>query len=277
MAKRRLKYFDNEQDLLSFATTEFNERFDLLCNDAFLCFLPANFPPGLDYDELPFKEPYGLPKGYLFNVFGFPGEYSLTISEGIHEATSAAVVSCMSMLDFVAGLFDGNLKESNIFDPQSKGKKQGAKGTVKNSCVEYAYRFMGYNRQILRLFLQIYQIKMGQISFPDPVYTLSQTFTIQQSGKRTRLAAQKRLTWEISIGSKKLHLKIKPLKEKPLVKQYINRDIDPPHYRLFFDVSKFIEDLINSVFQPKGYLNILETNVELQKNFDKAIGQLYDF
>ena len=217
MAKTKLRNFDSKQDLLDFATSEFNDRFDLLCNDVFLSFLPANFPPGLDYDELPFKEPYGLPKGYLFNVFGFPGEFSLKISEGIQVATSAAVVSCMSMLDFLGGVYRGNLKDPNIFELSSSGRK---KGTQKNSCVDYAFRFMGYNRQIVRLFLQIYRDKMGQISLADPVYKLAQSYSIQVKGKRLSLAEKKRITWEISVGSKKSHLNIKPIKEKPLQKQY---------------------------------------------------------
>jgi hypothetical protein len=274
---KKIKYFEDKSDLVNFATSEFNDRFDLMCNDVFLSFLPSNFPPGLDYDQLPFKEPYGLPKGYLFNVFGFPGEFSLTISEGIQVATSAAVFSCMSMLDFLGGVYRGNLKESNIFDSSMSGSKKGSKVAQKNNCIDYAFRFMGYNRQIVSLFFQIYHAKMRQISLADPVYKLTQDYSIQNKGKRVRLADKKRITWEISIGSKKMHLTIKPVDEKPLDKQYLKREIAPPDYRLFFDISKFVEDMINSVFRPKGYLAALEKNTELQQNFDKAIGQLYGF
>lgn len=274
--KKSLKHFDNKQDLLDFAMSEFNDRFDQLCNDVFLSFLPANFPPGLDYDQLPFKEPYGLPKGYLFNVFGFPGEFSLKIAEGIQVATAAAMVSCMSMLDFLGGIYEGSLQKSIIFNASVSGGKTGAKVPKNNSCVDYVFRFMGYNRPIMRLILQIYSEKIPQISFADPIFQLGQTYTIQQGKKRMRLPAQKKLTWEISIGSKLMHLKIKSIKEEPQQLMYLRKEIPAPDYRLFFDISKFVEDIINSVFKPKvGYLAALETDSQLQKNFDRAVGHLY--
>jgi len=160
------------------------------------------------------------------------------------------------MIDLVASLYSRNKSEEEsrieenaiynidkleIDDEMKKKAKEGIRYQVSANARRYMVEIMSYPKLQSELLLKIFRNPLVHQAQPKSIITHDNN----------------KYTWKYFHKNRTEHLKIVPLTDG---------------ISLFnICIWSLAEDIVDSVFKPNGYLNKLENEDNLQKNFNKKI------
>jgi hypothetical protein len=162
----------------------------------------------------------------------------------IQGATAAfpAILYCFSTIDLLGALLSG--------------QAEAAKG-VTDRATAYARRFMHYSEDQCKLLWDIFRHKIVHLAQPHPAKNFK----------------NKKTAWMYHHDDRAYHLKLGPI---PPVQQNVASGITIKAEQLFeISIRDFVQDIVDSVHSPGGYLHCLASDADLQDKFAKAIMAIY--
>lgn len=156
-----------------------------------------------------------------------------------------ALLFCFSVTDLLGAFLAGNAK------PGAKTAEQAR---------SYMQRFMIYTEEQAQLLQDVFRHKLVHLADPRPV---------------RRDAKSRLLTWQEWHNNRMKHLTVEKLPDKQNI--YITSILQKEFDHIFHvGIWNLVEDIRTSVEKPGGYLDSLETSVDLQDKFENALIQLYE-
>lgn len=163
-----------------------------------------------------------------------------------HGATAAfpAILYCFSTIDLLGALLGGDAKSPTGVIDRAKA---------------YARRFMHYSTDQCDLLWGVFRHKIVHLAQPNPA----------------KLFKGKKTTWRYWHDDGGHHLKLVPL--VPLVHEARTSGLSFDAEQCFeISIRHLVADIVDSVHAPGGYLHTLASDTELQKEFTKAVTQIYE-
>ncbi|MFH1282154.1 MAG: hypothetical protein ABII27_00640, partial [bacterium] len=156
-----------------------------------------------------------------------------------------AILLCFATIDLLGALSNGDASR------KAKTSEQSA---------DYMKKYMNYTDEQAQLFIKIFRHKIVHLAQPKAV--------TEYNGKK--------VTWRYWHNNAEHHLNLSKLKEAVEVSITSAYSIKAD-YEFEISIMHIVKDISNSVKKPEGYLHSLETNVDLQDRFEKAISEIYSF
>jgi hypothetical protein len=166
------------------------------------------------------------------------------------HAYMPALMTCISLLELLSGLYVGKLKHIEL-----------------SRIIEYSKKFMDtnvYTTDRLSVLYEAFRHKIAHVTQP---YGVFDTYSV---GKKHQLRSypQRRITWKVNATDRQPPIDIIPekgtlTKQPPWPVSYSHRCIVSV-YRLKVDIPK-------SALSVGGYLENLATDIKIQENFSKCM------
>jgi hypothetical protein len=181
-----------------------------------------------------------------------------------------ALLYCFSTIDLLGSLYCGHAtsgtKECNLsckYKHTNKDDKIVCNG-ISSRSRRYMEDFLGYSSDIAYLLQNIFRHKLVHLAQPGPIV-------------KDKKDNSRRIAWCHDERPEKqgMHLKIEKLEETEKI--HVTPTVTIEYDQVFFmSIKNLVRDIRISVEKQKdGYLDQLEGSVELQKNYSKAISQIY--
>jgi hypothetical protein len=174
-------------------------------------------------------------------------------SKGSH-AYFPALISCISLLDLLSGLYAGNLN--------SHGRPD---------LIEYANTFMNrkkYDSDRLSILYEAIRHKVAHVGLPYAVFDTS-------TKPKVFAGARRRITWTVNASRHHEPIRLNALSNPvQLSKNPTPWPVSYDH-RIRISVRSFATDIVNSIYACNGYMAFLRSNTAAQKNFEKCMGYFY--
>ena len=166
------------------------------------------------------------------------------------SAAFPAILYCFSTIDLLGTLLGGDAKSPSGLTVRAKA---------------YARRFMHYSEDQCDLLWDIFRHKIVHLAQPRAV----KEFTSKNT------TASKKTTWRYWHDDGAHHLKLVPL--VPPVHEAVTSGISLQAEQLFeFSIRHLVDDIVDSIHAPGGYLHALTSDPILQKKFTDAVTQIYE-
>ena len=155
-------------------------------------------------------------------------------------ATFPAILYCFSTIDLLGALLGGDAK------------------STRRSGKAYARRFMHYSADQCELLWDVFRHKIVHLAQPNPVQEIK----------------NKKTTWRYWHDDSAHHLKLVPL-VPPIHVTVTERLSFEAEQRFEVSIRHLVADVVDSVHAAGGYLHELASDKDLQRNFSKAVTQIY--
>lgn len=172
-----------------------------------------------------------------------------------------AIIFCLSTIDLLGALYTGEAAPKLVRRRRPAGKKPEIvqPRTTKNSA-RYMKRFMRYSPPSIRLLQSIFRHKLVHLAQPKPVIE-----------DKTCMIA-----WRYYHYNRSRHLQLIKFRNPRLVKGLIPYRLHC-NYGFKISISQLREDIIASVFAASSsYFNLLRQDKRFQRNFRRAINEIYN-
>ena len=137
------------------------------------------------------------------------------------------------------------------------GDAKGPKGMTERP-KSYMRRCMHYSEDQCVLLMDLFRHKIVHFAQPNPV----------------TLFKNSRTSWGYWHDDLEHHLKLVPLAPPPQVTVTSGLQITPDQ-RFEISIRRFVEDIVDSVHVPGGYLHSLASDADLQAKFAKVVTEIY--
>ncbi len=173
--------------------------------------------------------------------------------EDSQYAPFPALLYCFSTIDLLGALYKGNAEDNST--KQSK---------------DYMTEVMRYPAEKAILLQQVFRHKIVHLAQPNPSINIDTS-----EGKYSNLKGKIQdgfYSWAIEHEARAKHLSIETLSNKE----------GKGEFRFHVSIWSLVEDIVDSVYKPNGYLHQLETEKPvsdesvLRKKFKKAYNQIYE-
>lgn len=172
-----------------------------------------------------------------------------------------AIIFCLSTIDLLGALYVGEAAPKLVQKRKTSGKRERLiqPRTTRNSA-RYMKRFLRYSAQDIRLLQSIFRHKIVHLAQPKPVIA-----------DRARTIA-----WRYYHHNKSRHLQLTKLKNPRRIKGLTPYTLYC-NYGFKISISQLKADIITSVFTGStSYYNLLKSNKRFQRNFRRAINEIYN-
>jgi hypothetical protein len=172
-----------------------------------------------------------------------------------------AIIFCLSTIDLLGALYAGEAAPKLVRRRKGAGRKliTVQPKTTRNSA-RYMKRFMGYSTESIRLLQSIFRHKLVHLAQPKPAIE-----------DKTRVIA-----WRYYHKNRTKHLKLSKFRNPRRVKGLTPYSLHC-NYGFKISISRLREDIRASVFAtPTSYFNLLTHDKIRQRNFRRAINEIYN-
>ena len=174
-----------------------------------------------------------------------------------------AMLYFFSTVDLLGSLYCGHAKAD---DKKCLCQCRYHKKNTKNVCVgissrsrKYMEDLMGYSSENALLLQKIFRHKLVHLAQPNPITVFN----------------KKRIGWYYEHDKPEIHLKFMRLEHTEKFHLSLIKTIEYDHV-FCISIMDLVRDIRKSVEKPNdGYLNLLENSIDLQKNYDNAISQIF--
>jgi hypothetical protein len=175
----------------------------------------------------------------------------LTKDRNGRHAYFPALLTCISVLDLLSGLYSGDLRKAGLPDLK-----------------KYVARFMDkkkYSRLNLEVLYVAFRHKLSHHSHP---------YFVLDTATDTRISKKMRLTWTVAAGWRALPIEIRSEPGKYLKKSLHPWKVGYDH-RVFISIPHFRNDIIESAIGPNGYLKALSKSPLLRSRCAKCMVEFF--
>ena len=173
-----------------------------------------------------------------------------------------ALLYCFSTIDLLGALYGGN-----------------AEGNTTKQSRDYMTDIMRYPIEKAFLLQEIFRHKIVHLAQPDPRSSIDGSLIDNKIKGKSKSAENLRnyLKGKISAGLYLWGIEHRD-RAKHLVIEPLGKEGQDERLRFCFWVSiwSLVEDIVDSVYKPSGYLHRLENEPNLQRNFEIAYGQIFE-
>jgi hypothetical protein len=161
-----------------------------------------------------------------------------------------ALLYCISSMDFLGALFAGQGAKKDSITSKSVDTAGNSKA--------YMHHFMGYTQDQCSLIIDLFRHKLVHLAQPKP----------------STVYYGKIVSWYYEHNPSPKHLL---LENAPTgAKIQIKSDWEIPVDQTFcLSITQFMEDIRDSVYRHGGYLDLMETDSNIQDKFEKAIQEIF--
>jgi hypothetical protein len=161
-----------------------------------------------------------------------------------------ALLYCMSSVDFLGALVAGQAAQ---YDSVTAERVRPTPNSLR-----YMRDFMGYTEEQSILILEIFRHKLVHLAQPSP--------SAKHNGKI--------VAWLYEHHPTHKHLLLENAPKD--TKIHIKSDWEIPVDQIFtLGITQFMEDIRDSVYRHGRYLDLLESTLDLQSKFDKAVEEMF--
>ncbi len=157
-----------------------------------------------------------------------------------------ALLYCFSIIDLLGALYGGN-----------------AGGDTTRQARNYMSAIMRCPEDRVFLLQEIFRHKIVHLAQPKPVTRVDHRLIARKLSKNKNLIKVGLYRWGIEHNKREVHLEIKPAEKQG-------------EWRFWVSIQSLVEDIVDSVFKPNGYLHKLENEDDLQDKFQKAYDQIFE-
>lgn len=171
-----------------------------------------------------------------------------------------ALLYCFSTIDLLGALYGGNAKGDS---------------TVQSS--NYMTDIMWYPKEIAYLLQQVFRHKIVHLAQPEPKSRIDGATIGEKFKGKSKSAENLRnyLKGKISAGLYLWGIEHRD-RAKHLVIELLGKEGQDERFRFWVSIWSLVEDIVDSVYKPNGYLHRLENEPNLQRNFETAYGQIFE-
>lgn len=183
----------------------------------------------------------------------------LDTCEDSQFAPFPALLYCFSTIDLLGALYGGN-----------------AEGDSPKQSRNYMVDIMRYPMEKVFLMQEIFRHKIVHLAQPEPKITIDSSIIDNKlKGKAydgLKAYLKKRIefglySWGIEHRDRAKHLTIESL----------GKEGQDDRFRFWVTIWSLVEDIVDSVYKPNGYLHRLEKNEDdLQRKFETAVKQIFE-
>jgi hypothetical protein len=178
----------------------------------------------------------------------------LTADVNRHHAYFPALITCIGFLDLLSGLYAGRIEGHSLSELKS-----------------YAARFMNaanYGPLHLAVLYLAFRHKLAHLSFPYLVF---------DTATRKEFVGQKhrRITWSVHASKRNPPIELVDFTTPILFKKSVRPWDVSYNCRVHISVRTFQIDITNSIYEPAGYLQCLQSELTARSNFAKCMKVLF--
>jgi hypothetical protein len=174
--------------------------------------------------------------------------YCVVLNTGTQDwpAPLPALLYCFSTIDLLGALYAGDATNKASTTKQSK---------------KYMVDIMRYPEEKADLLQQVFRHKIVHLAQLSPRININ-TSVIKERNLSSNLKVGC-YTWAYSHNERGIHMSVEEKR--------------PGEFRFRVSIWSLVEDIVDSVYKPNGYLHRLENNEEkLQDNFKNAYDQIFE-
>ena len=174
----------------------------------------------------------------------------LTADKNRRHAYFPGLITCISFLDLLSGLYAGRVKDHGL-----------------NELCVYGQAFMPpyYTPANLEILYKCFRHKVAHLSHPYYVF---------DTKKAGIAGARKLITWTVNASDMKPPINLAPCPGKKLKKFNPPWDVYYDH-RVYVSVRRLMVDAIQSTKGANGYVKTLEADLGTQENFVRCITEFF--
>lgn len=178
----------------------------------------------------------------------------LTANAKRSHAYMPGLMTCLSFMDLLSGLYSGKVDRHNHV------------------------HFLGYAKAFLIPTGRYDEdtLKILYIGFRHKIAHLSHPYFVFDTSRDSRIGGpRKRITWTIGAAHRKPPIELIPYPTRRLMRQQPTPRKVYYDYRIKISVRSLARDAIKTVRGPNGYLKRLETSPKLRAHFRKCMSEFY--
>ena len=169
-----------------------------------------------------------------------------------------ALLYCFSTIDLLGALYGGN-----------------AEGNSTKQSGNYMTEVMFYPEEKAFLLQQVFRHKIVHLAQPAPRSSINESLIDKkikgESARQLRARLKDKIStglyqWGIEHCDRVKHLVIEPL----------GKEGQDERFCLWVSIWSLVEDIVDSVYKPDGYMHRLENDDTLRKKFVKAYNQIFE-
>jgi hypothetical protein len=189
-------------------------------------------------------------------VDGFRQDIGICLTMDSHRrhAYFPALIRCISFLDFLGGLYAGDIESHSL-----------------NELQKYARQFMdrsNYDDLLLGILYEGFRHKIAHLSNAYPVFD-----TATKPGKF--VPPHRRITWTVYASKRRVPIELVSYPSSILLRKTKTPWPVSYDHRIHISLRSFANDIVKSISGPSGYLRHLQSDASSQKNFEKAMQQFF--